>query len=491
MIGNLAPSKKASAKTKGKLLPGYGSTPRSIPASPAARSIGSPSTPVLSASQQHVERAKEQRITLVHELAVQDRSLEYLKKKWTGKEEDLRPTLEKVADCLESKKWSMKKAYWKELDVWNYDYDTQELRDKAIENAIGKYDKQRLSASEPEWQKLLPKEERGQGKCLSRLQANLAKGPAQPAAKDKRSDSGSGRDDASSVDGDKPKVGGQPMSRSGSGLPAKPKKVGAQSSQVKRLLGNSKAKTASPKTSPAKPKATGTKANGGRILSKEIIENSDSSGDEALAVKPKPAVKPVAKPKETVVAKPRPVVKEPVRQQQQPAKRPRDDDDSSSSSGTPLSKRLKPKQPLPSQRLKHRPSDASQNSRGTATTSSSFKSKNTSPAKSSPLASSPPTNASDLDEEAPRQPVTTKKRKAEDDGKSVPSKRSTATSVSNDLYVKAHKFKLYYEKYEALHYEILALDNPSETKLTDLKDMRSRLQDMKKEIYRECPPDRA
>lgn len=421
---------------------------------------------------------------------MQDRTLEYLRKKWTGKEEDLRPTLEKVADCLpNSKNWAMKKAHWKELDVWNYEYDTQELRQKAIDNAVRHYDKQRLSASEPEWQKLLHKDERGQGKSLSRLQANLAKGPAQSGTS-KKSDSGSVKDD-SSVDGDKPRVGGHSMSRAGSNpLPPKPKKASGGDTQAKRLLGKSKAKTMVTKTSPVKAKATGTKANGGRILSKEIIENSDSSGDEALPVKPKP----VAKPKESVIAKPRPMVKQPVKQQQQTKKRPREEDDSSSSSGSPLSKRLKPKQPLPTSsstsRLKHRPSDASQNSRGTATTSSSLKSKNTSPAKSSPLASSPPTNASDLENEAaPPASVVSKKRKAEVHSKPGTSKRP-AVALSTETVNKAHKFKLYYEKYEALHWEIAKLDNPPQTKLHDLKEMRSRLASMKEEIYQECGPDR-
>ncbi|KAF7547725.1 hypothetical protein G7Z17_g7526 [Cylindrodendrum hubeiense] len=496
VVGKLPTSKKAAQKAKGKLLPGYSSTPRSIPASPGHISLGSPSsTPTLSASQQHVERAKEQRVILVHELAVQDRSLEYLTKKWTGKKEDMRTTLEKVADSLpDTKKWAMKKTYWKELDVWNYDYDTQELRQKAIDNAVRQYDRQRLSTSEPEWQKLLPKDERGKGKCLSKMQANIAKGPPQPPPKikvQKADGSPSSRDDTGSLDGDRPKAAGaENMSRSASNpLPAKSKNVSGQDAQVKRLLGNSKPKAAVTKTSPTKARPTASKANGGRILSKEIILNSDSSGDEAPApVKPKPVT--TTKTKETVIAKPRPVVREPVKQQT--AKRPRKDDDSSSSSGTPLSKRIKPKQPLPApQRLKHRPSDASQNSRSTGTTSSSHKSKNTSPTKSSPLASSPPTNASDLENEAPRAPPAMKKRKMEGDGKPPAAKRAAISRVSEELVHKAQTFKVYYEKYETLHYEISALSNPPKDRLGRLKDMRDRLKLMKMEIYQECPPSKA
>ncbi|KAK7430251.1 hypothetical protein QQZ08_003226 [Neonectria magnoliae] len=496
VVGNL-PTKRGATKAKGKLLPGYSSTPRSIPASPGHISLGSPSsTPTLSASQQHFERVKEQRVILVHELAAQDRPLEYLSEKWTGKEEDLRPTLEKVADNLaDTKQWAMKKTYWKELDVWNYDYDTQELRQKAIDNAVRQYDKQRLSSNEPEWQKLLPKDERGKGKCLSRLQANLAKGPSQPTPKikvQKADGSPTSSRETESLDGDRPKSGGESMSRSASNpLPSKTKKATGQEAQVKRLFGNkSKAAATTTKVSPTKGRLAATKATGGRVLSSEYILNSDSSGDDApVAAKPKPKPVPATKAKETVIARPRPVPREPVKQQT--TKRLREDDDSSSSSGTPLSKRIKPKQPLPAQRLKHRPSDASQNSRGNGTASSSFKSKNTSPTKSSPLASSPPTNASDLENEAPLVPPVTKKRKVQSDVKAPPPKRTAVTRISDELVQKAQKFRSVYEKYEMLHYEVSALNNPPKDRLGQLKDMRDRLKLMKMEIYQECPPNRA
>ncbi|KAF7562996.1 hypothetical protein G7046_g1165 [Stylonectria norvegica] len=529
MVAKLPATKKAAAKAKGKLLSGYASTPRSMPASPNPVPLGSPSLqPTLSASQQHMERIKEQRSTFVHELAVQEQTLDYLKSKWTGKDEDMRPTLEKVADFVpETKTWRMTKTHWKELDVWKYDYDTQELRQTAIENAIRQYDKQRFTSSQTEWQRLLPMEERGQGKCLSRLQAGLAKVSAQagPRIMVQRADgSSTPQDDMDSLDIDYPSGGGTSMSRSTSNpIPAKPKKLSGSAALSKRLLSNSKAKTSkptpkattkatpkpAPKTSPTKPKMTGSKAagpkaNGGRVLSKEIIENSDSSGDDTpvkakpvakSAPKPvskpvaklpaKPVAKPVAKQNDTVATKPRPVAKESTRQPM--AKRPREDDDSSSNSEAPLAKRAKPAV-LPGSRLKHRPSDASQNSRGTANTSSSLKSKTTSPAKSSPLASSPPTNASDLENEVVRAPPMVKKRKAVGENKQPPSKRSAVAPVSSSVMDQAHKFKVYYQKYETLHYEIAALEAPPTQKLEDLNEMRDRLLHMKREIYRQCPP---
>jgi RNA polymerase II elongation factor ELL len=474
-------TKKGSAAAKGKLLPGYTSTGRSLPTSPALNAARSPETHAFSASQQVVERKKEQRSILVHELAVKDRSLEYLQSKWRGKDDELQPTLEKVADYVaETEKWAMKKTFWKELDVWNYKYKSQEERQTAIDNAVNKYDKQRMSAREPEWQKLLPIDERGKGKCLSVLQASLAK---------------KNTTEALAVEA---QTGAEPMARSSSNpLPNKAKKPSAQEAQAKRLLGKSKPATQTPaqKTSPTKTKTAGPKASAGRILSQEFVENSDSSGDEAppaqaqAQVKPRPAPRPapkaVAPPtQETVVVKQRPVIKEPVRQQQA-VKRPREDDESSSSSGTPLSKRIKDKQILhPPSGLKRRPNEPAQNSRGTHS-GTTLKNKATSPTKSSPLASSPPTNASDLENETARQVM--KKRKADMDSRPVPAKRA---QVSSDVLREAHRFKMYYQKYEALHYEISALDNPPVQKIADLKDMRDRLQDMKTEIYRQYQSDR-
>ncbi|KAL7789959.1 hypothetical protein V8C37DRAFT_385666 [Trichoderma ceciliae] len=503
VIGNL-PDAKASAKSKAKLISNYGSKSGSLPTSPNLHGITSPSlNPTLTASQQAMERAKEQRVTLVHELAVKDRSTEYLKKKWQGKDHEFQLTLEKVAEHnSDPDTWTMRKTYWKELDVWSYDYASQEERQVVIDNAIRQYDKQRLSAYEAVWQKLLPREERGKGKCLSRLQANLAKGPPPPAPKIKVQKADDASTSGDGLESDKAKTGGESMLRSTSNpLPAKAKKLSGQEAQAKRLLGPSKtgaskakankankAKPSAQKASPAKSKGVASKANDRRILSQEIIVNSDTSGDEAPAPLPvfKPKPKPAAaKVKDTVIVAGRPPIRAPTRPA--PVKRPRDDDDSSSSSGTPLSKRIK-QRPLSAPRLK-RPSDASVNSRGTVA-SSSFKSKNTSPTKSSPLASSPPTNASDLEMDALPPPPPRMKRKVDMESKPLAAKRRAAESVSIEILRKANKFKAYYQQYEALHHEISALDNPPHEKLADLLDMRGRLESMKKEIYRECSPVR-
>ena len=344
------------------------------------------------------------------------------------------------------------------------------------------------------------------------------------------------------------------MSRSGSQQSVtKTKKT---TDPAKRLL-NPK-KPAAPKKPTTKAKATDDKEKRGP-LSEEFVLDSDSSGDEAPSSNPTPAPptkqrvveKPAKKPVETVagkmadkrkeppapapVSKPKPVVRPPRAPGKaavtSTAKRSRDDDDSSSSSGTPLAKRLKPKE-APKARPnvvapKQRMSDASQVSRSTATATQSStlsaKSKGTSPAKSSPLASSPPTNASDLEDHSHTQPQSqsqmqtqtqpkkklqqplpppksqrngevanghtngnslssTKKRKEREPEPQVSSKRPR---VSKDVLKRASLFTKCYERYEALHREIVELKEPPEDKLADLLEMRERLVTMKSEISRE------
>jgi RNA polymerase II elongation factor ELL len=502
IVAGLPPSRKSAKSAKPTFFSTNGN--RSMSTSPALKPVGSPSPNPLSAAEQAVERAKQGRRALIHELAVQDRSSEHLQAKYEGSPETFKSALSKVAHVdAETKEWKMVPTYWKELDPYMYDYESEQDRQKAIENAIRQFDKQRLSPSEPQWQKLLPKEQRGKGICLSRLQGKLA-GSTPMIRVQKAEDSSSSKDDAD-TNSDKVKSGGEAMSRSNSNPLPKQKKLTGHQAQAKRLLSNSKTKVAAPKVSPTKVKPAVpnvTKPNGGsRVLSKEIISDSDSSGEDAaptqpktklaetknrpkMAVTAKSTAKPAEKPVErSITAKPKAAVANRDSTQKMAAKRQRDDDDSSSSSGTPLSKRLKTKTPLPSQQqqqqqLKSRPADVRQAPR------EAVKPKTTSPAKSSPLASSPPTNASDFSsDDRPMQsrPPVSKKRKADDAVAGPAAKRQV---VSAEVVSQAHKFKRYYSQYEALHHEISSLDNPPRDKLADLNDMRERLQMMKEEIYR-------
>ncbi|KAI1821272.1 hypothetical protein F4861DRAFT_519544 [Xylaria intraflava] len=572
-------SKFASGGSKGtgKLLPTgrsamanvlSGTTNRSLPSSPALNGVSSPN-PAFSASQQVLEKNKGQRSVLVHELAVRDQSYQHLQDVWTGVDSDLKPTVEKVADFNKStEKWSLKKIYWKELDVWNYEYGKPEDRQSAIDNAVKLYDKQRVVLSDPAWDRLLPREDRNKGIVLSKLQATIAKqNTISPAPKiPTKAENGNKSDiDSSKNKGEASKS--NPRSAS-----SKPKKISDREAQAKRLLSNNPKKPA-PKKPTSKVKATEEK--GKRVLSEEFVYDTDTSEEDTqpsqtTTTVPKPKVPPKTtakaaakiseKPKEPpaprtalkpkpkpIVRAPRAPVKAPVTANKSPQKHPREDEDSSSSSGAPLSKRIKPKQPPsksvtePPKITKHRASDASQNSRGTNSTTSSsltMKSKNTSPIKSSPLATSPPTNASDFDERpssqrppnnshqhptqqrykgeqdrerergrsqaqgsvngvstsssttshAPSTSVAIKKRKgreaAEESPDTTPTPPTKKPRISKDILMQARKFTRFYESYETLHHEIAAMKDPPEEKLADLLEMRERLVTMKRDIQR-------
>jgi RNA polymerase II elongation factor ELL len=501
----------------------------------------------------------------LHELAVQDLSRDDLLARWDeGTEEEFNTALNKVADFdKDAQKWVLRRNSWKELDVFEYNYAHDEDRQKAINNAIRWYDRMRLSSFDPLWQKLLPKSDRGKGICLSRLQAAIAKGPAVPAPK-QRADGAS----ASGGDSEKEGKGGEAMSRSSSQTSTGKKKLSASEAQAKRLLSTSKKKAApatttkaAPKTTTAKPAAKGASAKGARVLSKEFVSDSSSSDDEeplstsmgktkastapakpaqrapekpkavektneAFAPKPKPAAPGKAQPREQKPAKEQDtiraqVIAKPIRP---PAKRPRDgDEDDSSSSGTPLSKRVKPAaKPLPApvgSAKARTASDASQNSRGPSQGGAAPKPKNTSPVKSSPLASSPPTNASDMEQDRPalaraRERERERERNRDTAIRSSSSSNTDSSSVSvitaaakkrppppsddrlpgNNRAVKRHRpsqetiemaarFKQFYARYQQLHHDISTHDNPDPGKVTDLLDMHERLSRMKTEIY--------
>ncbi len=614
IVGGLPSSKGGKFnKASSRLLDAHAAaSPRSLPPSPALSGIGSPSLlPPGSTSSQ--DRVKQHRFPIMHELAVEDLSRPDLFAKWNeGSEEDFSQALTKVADYVQdTQKYSLKRLCWKDLDVFEYGYARDEDRQKAINNAIRQYDRMRVSASDPLWQKLLPKADRGKGICLSKLQAALAKGPTAPAPKQASPSGGDSERDDSAGSGIKKAKGGEPMSRSSSQTSTGKKKLSASEAQAKRMLSTTKKKpaAAAATTTKAAPKSSTTKAapktgpaKGGRVLSKEFVSDSGSSDDEVpLSTsmgKPKPAApkpaqraaeKPKAteklkdtlplKPKPAATAKPSPredkrekerdtiraqVVAKPMKPA---AKRPRDaDDDSSSSSGTPLSKRVKPvAKPLPASASSDKAragSEASQNSRGA---SSLPKTKSTPPVRSSPLGLSPPTNASDIEqdraaltrirdrerereqrekerereqrekerEREQREKEREREREREqrekererereqrererererdrERGRDNAIRSSSASSSATDSSAgsrkrpamdslagnktKRHrpsqetmemaaKFKQFYSRYQQLHRDITAHDNPDPSKVTDLLDMHERLSRMKTEIY--------
>ena len=393
---------------------------------------------------------------------------------------DIKQALQKVGDLNQnSRKWELRKNFYKELDVWRYKYDSEEDRQRAIDNAVRVYDKMRLGVSEPEWDRLLPKEERGTGKCLSKLQAQIAQGPVAKTPKinvQKAEDSGRDTpagaeedDDATFGNKNLSKARGESMTRSVSQpLITKSKKVSEKEAQAKRLLSKNPAK---PKPKPAPTKKQNPAQKGAsRVLSSQFVSDSDEEDDYI------PVPKAAHKSSTTT-------------------KRSREDEGETSDSSIPLSKKVK------KDTTNHRISDASQSSRTTNTTSyssSSSKTKGNSPQKSSPLASSPPTNASEFENSSghssssaspahssikvSRSPIHKRHQKSSSVASSVSSTTSNR-SLKPEVMDLARKYRIFYPKYEALHREVASLgarrDNEKEQRLLD---MHERLSVMKKDI---------
>lgn len=492
------PGKRAANKSKFLSQNRLGSdSSRSMPTSPALSGVGSPSLGPTSVplSQQQAEQAKATRRPIIHYLALAPLAEAAIREKVDGEDKEIRLALEKVADLNQSSgKWELRKNYWKELDVWTFKYASPEDRQKVIDNAVRQYDKMRIGTSEPEWDKLLPREERGTGKCLSKLQAKIATGSAKPTKINVPQTDGSGRDtpggnEDEGLDDKALRSKGTDGSRDTPQPPApKSKKPSEREAQAKRLLSKNGPKGASKPATVKKAKAP-SREEKVKALSSQYVEDSDEEAGDIVVAPPPPKVAP------------------------RPIKRSREEEvDSSDSSNVPLSKKTK--------------KDA-YSSRPTGQ-SNTYKPKSTSPQKSSPLASSPPTNASEFEHGSIGRnssssaspyggPIFKAKRKHEEDepvrrqpsssnssttSSLHPQKRQKSSSISSSstsssktsyclppdlasgqrLTDLARKYKMYYPKYIELHTELSALPVHDADKEENLRDMHDRLSRIKAEL---------
>ena len=154
--GKNSGSRPASPSPGGSSTPQLGMAPTSAPASEDEVKMQAMKTPV------------------IHLLALGPTRSEEIVKKTHIPKEDLENILQKVGKQSEGK-WQLNDRAYKELDVWKFDYPSQEKRQAAIDNAVRSYDRMRLGKDDKLWQMLLPKEDRGKGKVLSRL--HLGGGP--------------------------------------------------------------------------------------------------------------------------------------------------------------------------------------------------------------------------------------------------------------------------------------------------------------------------
>ncbi|PGH01829.1 RNA polymerase II elongation factor ELL [Blastomyces parvus] len=147
----------------------------------AATSISTPKSASLPQNKDKI-RLEALRVPLTHLLAVRPVSVRFLAQKTRSSQEDCLALVQKygVENRLNREKYGLKDKAYKDLDIWEFPYPSEDERQEAIENAISAFDRMRISRTDKLWQMLLPKAERGKGKVLSRL--NLHTGPIPKSA---------------------------------------------------------------------------------------------------------------------------------------------------------------------------------------------------------------------------------------------------------------------------------------------------------------------
>lgn len=123
------------------------------------------------------------RVPLIHLLAMQPAKDSHLAATCRTSVANVRDLLPKIAKPTadDAQKWQLTDKSFREFNPYKFPYKTQEDRDLAINSAIKSFDRLRLSKEDKLWQILLPREERGQGKCLSRLNVKAVEKPQKAA----------------------------------------------------------------------------------------------------------------------------------------------------------------------------------------------------------------------------------------------------------------------------------------------------------------------
>ncbi|PGH27301.1 hypothetical protein AJ80_01011 [Polytolypa hystricis UAMH7299] len=349
--------------------------------SPASISAITPTSATLPPNKDKI-RLDALRVPFIHLLAMRPASIKSLSEQTRSSQKDCLALARKY--CIENRqdreKFDLRDKVYKELDVWNFPYRSAADRQDAIDNAISAFDRMRISRQDKLWQILLPNNERGKGKVLSRL--NLHAGPipksttprihVQPSEDTPKEGYGTGNESD--------RTNGALTPNTGS-LPAKP-----TTTQKKKPL----EKSMSSKRAPAKPKAATLTGRVTKKMDKKIEKKSPvkvdakfksaefvrDSDEEDTEMADAPAIEPARKVTDST---------------QKKSVAPK----AAKTSVKPTPPGSAPKEPEGSS---HKPTTKPQASKTVPSSTSTSRTTNSnSPRKPSPLGSSPPTNASDFE----------------------------------------------------------------------------------------------
>lgn len=280
------------------------------------RALSKPSTPAagfgttlrplpspLTASRSEA-RTRAMRTATLHLLALEPLSKPDILRQTHIPHADLSNVLDSLAIQTNGKYELTSKAY-RDLDVWKFRYASQNDRQKAIDNAIRAFDRQRIEKDEKVWQMLLPEADRGKGIYLSKLTlgaGNLNRGltPRHAASPDAAEHSAGGMTPRAGL-ASSPKV----SSKNGAALTKRlfakdPQKQRAAEQAKEKKRKAEKAATSDVESGkPARKKqATGTASSSTKYKSAELVHSSDdetggeievSRSASRLPKKPKPS----------------------------------------------------------------------------------------------------------------------------------------------------------------------------------------------------------
>lgn len=401
------------------------STPSSGPTTPMMRSARSPLIPSSAPTSTSAEARAELdalRIPLIHLLALSAASEHSLTNKTKAPEDLVLKVLPKIAKKVNAgRQWALVDDAYKELDMYDFPYTSPDDREKAIGNCREAFHRLGLEKQAPEWRLLLPPEDREKADLNPELVPEPVKlADARPNVKPA---SESGRSPLlSSVETKKP------AKETTKNTPKTTTKA-SKSDPIARIIGGKGKKKA---VAPAKPKgpvgrppknptASGKAAKpnpqkqtvtmNSRIKSAEVIVDSDEDVEmeDVKLSPPKQSIKksvspqprrriPASKPSSGTVSE---IEADGIRLNQNPKRTP--------ASTTAKSPAKKPRISEPSSVISNSPVRLHPQSNGYGKVQPSTikplpsketlsqRSSSNSPPKPSPLGSSPPINASDVD----------------------------------------------------------------------------------------------
>lgn len=515
---------------------------RSVSSSPAlgvARSpVSMPSlTPTSAPPSQSKDRLRLEALKtpFIHLLAIRAVSTKFLARQTRSSLEDCTTLAQRfgIENRINPEKFDLRDKVYRELDVWKFPYPSQEDRQEAIENAISAFDRMRISRSDKLWQSLLPKEERGKGKCLSRL--DLRTGPIKKplTPRIQVSDETGKEGDATSQETDKSTLSsskGEPNGLPKSGMNTQKKRNEKDAAKKPTAKSKTTNSTLTGRVTKKADKKAPAKADG-KIKSAEYVHDSDeddidmpdaSSSEKSQSQEAQPKASPASKSpvsKSTVSKAPKEPSQEPASKAGQthalPAKPDVSNNKPAAFKKPPASQAPSQKSPQKTSSLASAPaqtSDQQSRSRSSSQITSSSSSSplitqrprvNTEqpaakqPAKPNGVQKPEATNSVKRKAETERPPIQPGRLHADFDSKrrrgvstSSGSTGSASPPLSRELLMrklreKSQQFKRFYAKYRSLHDAMAAHSSPPRADLEKLQKQHVRLQRMKKEIWDE------